>query len=230
MQYVNCYNRNGAKIFHSQNREMDIEWIRKQFEETGKSQAGLARKLGLDPAGITRLLAGNRRLQAAEVPLVHEYFGTAEAQLGFNERTPLQPPQRVVQVGDRIPVLGIAEAGPDGWSLWNGDIVDYVPRPANLASAMGAYAVFVTGSSMEPRYHAGELVHVHPAKPITPGAYVLLQIAPPVEGEAPRALLKRLVRRTTTKVIVEQFNPAKEFDLLASKIISMHRIVGSAEY
>jgi hypothetical protein len=41
--------------------------------------------------------------------------------------------------------------------------------------------------------------------------------------------MKRLVRRTATKVTFEQFNPAKEFDIKASDIKSMHRIVGSAE-
>ena len=25
---------------------------------------------------------------------------------------------------ERVPVLGMAECGPDGWSLWNGDIID----------------------------------------------------------------------------------------------------------
>lgn len=82
---------------------------------------------------------------------------------------------------------------------------------------------------MEPRYYAGELVHIHRGKPVTTGAFVLVQIRPETEGETPRAFMKRLVRRTATKVTFEQFNPPKEIDLKTSDILSMHRIVGSAE-
>ncbi len=41
--------------------------------------------------------------------------------------------------------------------------------------------------------------------------------------------MKRLVRRTANKVTLEQFNPAKEIDIKASDILSLHRIVGSLE-
>jgi len=131
--------------------------------------------------------------------------------------------------GDKIPVLGAGQGGPDGLFPWNGEIVDYVSRPPHLAGATQGYAVYVVGSSMEPRYYAGELVHIHPGKPVTNGAFVLVQVKPESEGEAPRAFMKRLVRRTANKVIFEQFNPPKEIDIKVSDIVSMHRIVGSAE-
>jgi len=28
----------------------------------------------------------------------------------------------------------MAECGPDGWSLWNGDVIDMIARPASLAA------------------------------------------------------------------------------------------------
>jgi phage repressor protein C with HTH and peptisase S24 domain len=135
----------------------------------------------------------------------------------------------LVSSGDKIPVLGAGQGGPDGWFPWNGEIVDYIFRPPYLAGATQAYAVYVAGSSMEPRYYAGELVYVHPGKPVTTGAFVLVQVKPAAEGEAPRAFMKRLVRRTATKVTFEQFNPPKELETKASDVVSMHRIVGSAE-
>lgn len=130
---------------------------------------------------------------------------------------------------DRIPVLGMAECGVDGWSLWNGEIVDWVPRPANLIGAQQAYAVFVVGSSMEPRYFPGEVVFIHPGRPVTQGAFVLVQIKPKEQGEAPRAVIKRLVKRSGTKWILEQFSPAKTFEVKADEIVSIHRVVGSGE-
>ena len=129
----------------------------------------------------------------------------------------------------QLRVLGMAECGPDGWSLWNGDVIDTIPTPSNLAGAPGAYAVYTVGSSMEPRYYEGELVFVHPGKPVTAGAFVLVQIKPEHEGDTPRAVVKRLVKRTPNKTVLEQFNPAKKFDIRNDDIVSMHRVVGSGE-
>jgi phage repressor protein C with HTH and peptisase S24 domain len=130
---------------------------------------------------------------------------------------------------DKIRVLGMAECGPDGWALWNGEVVDMVERPANLAGVPNAYAVFITGDSMEPRYLPGEIAFIHPGKPVTPGAFVLVQMNPKNGETVPRAFLKRLVRRSGSKVVVGQIHPEKTFDLKPSEILSMHRVVGSGE-
>ena len=131
--------------------------------------------------------------------------------------------------GAQLRVLGMAECGPDGWSLWNGDVIDTIPTPSNLAGAPGAYAVYAVGSSMEPRYYEGELVFIHPGKPVTAGAFVLVQIKPDHEGDTPRAVVKRLIKRTATKTVLEQFNPPKKFDIRNDEIVSIHRVVGSGE-
>lgn len=130
---------------------------------------------------------------------------------------------------DKLPVYGAGQGGSEGFFPWNGEIVDYVSRPPRLAGITQAYAVYVVGSSMEPRYYAGEIVHIHPGSPVMTGAFVLVQLRPEDEGDTPRAFIKRLVRRTATKVTFEQFNPPREIDIKASEIHSIHRIVGSAE-
>ncbi|HKU65271.1 MAG TPA: S24 family peptidase, partial [Rhizomicrobium sp.] len=91
-----------------------------------------------------------------------------------------------------------------------------------------AYAVYVVGASMEPRYHPGEVVHIHPGRPIDVGAYVLVQRRGK-QGEAPLAVIKRLVKRTGAKITLEQFNPHKVFDIKTGDIVSIHRVVGSGE-
>jgi phage repressor protein C with HTH and peptisase S24 domain len=135
-----------------------------------------------------------------------------------------------VAEAQRVPVLGMAECGPDGWSLWNGDVIDTIPRPSNLMGAPRAYAVYIVGDSMEPRYYAGEIAHVHPGKPVTIGAFVLVQIRPDHDGETPKAVVKRLVKRSATKLTLEQYNPPKKFELKADEIVSIHRVVGSGEF
>ena len=131
--------------------------------------------------------------------------------------------------GDRIPVMAIGQAGADGWFSWPGATVDFVSRPPYLANATQAYAVYVVGPNMEPRYMEGEIAHIHPDKPVTLGACVLVRLRPDREGDPSRASIRRLVRRSASKVTLEQFNPAKETDIKLSEIVAMHRIVGSAE-
>jgi len=134
-----------------------------------------------------------------------------------------------INSSDRIRVMGVAEGGSDGRSQWNGEIVDWVTRPPALSGAPNGYATYVIGTSMEPRYHPGEMVFVHPGKPVNIGAYVLVQLKPPAEGEPPLALIKRLAKRTTTKIVLEQFNPPKQIDIPARDVVSIHRIVASGE-
>jgi phage repressor protein C with HTH and peptisase S24 domain len=147
------------------------------------------------------------------------------------QREPEPPAVHYTQrsTADRIPVLGMAEGGEGGWSLWNGDVIDYVPRPSVLAGVPNAYAVYVTGSSMEPRYYPGELLYVHPGKPITPGAFVVIELHPQTPEDAPRGLLKRLARRTPQKLVLAQYNPEKTFEIKASEVKNIHRIVGAGE-
>jgi phage repressor protein C with HTH and peptisase S24 domain len=81
---------------------------------------------------------------------------------------------------------------------------------------------------MEPRYHPGEVVHIHPGRPVDVGAYVLVQRRGK-QGEAPLAVIKRLAKRTGAKITLEQFNPPKMFDIKSGDIVSIHRVVGSGE-
>lgn len=129
----------------------------------------------------------------------------------------------------RLAILGMAECGPDGWSLFNGDLIETVPMPANLVGVKGAYGVYIQGDSMDPRYKAGEIAHIHPHKPITIGAFVLVQKKPKAAGEPPLAVIKELVRRSGSKIVLRQLNPDKTFELKTDDIVSIHRVVGAAE-
>lgn len=130
---------------------------------------------------------------------------------------------------EMLEVRGMAEGGPDGWNLWNGDVIQYIARPANLIGVNGAYAVYILGTSMEPRYNQGELAHIHPSKPVTPGCFVLVQKKPKTAGEPPYAVIKRLVRRSGSKIVLASLSPAREFEIKADEVLSMHRVVGSSE-
>ena len=212
------------------------EIIRQKIQEQGLSMGDLSKNvLGRNHAYLQQYL---ERGVPAKLPedmrtLLAPALGIDEEELREHPRSvpktlPAGAPRNSYESNDRLKVLGMAECGPDGWSLWNGDVIDMVDRPANLRGVPGAYAVYVVGASMEPRYHPGELVHIHPGKPLTIGAYVLVQRRPK-DGDTPAAVIKRLIKRTGTKIVLEQFNPHKTFDIRTDDIVSIHRVVGSGE-
>ena len=145
--------------------------VRERRAALGLSQPQLAKKVGgITYQAIQQLEAGGGTKHL--VAIARALGVTAEwLQDGQGPRPPATAPRRAPALADKLKVLGMAECGPDGWSLWNGDVIDMVDRPASLAGVPNAYAVYVVGASMEPRYYPGELVHVHPGKPLTIGAY-----------------------------------------------------------
>lgn len=188
---------------------------------TSRHLLAIARALNVD----IEWLIGGKKL-AAEAGSMSARGGALKS----SRKPGAETPRMQVAEAQRVPVLGMAECGPDGWSLWNGDVIDTIPRPSNLMGAPKAYAVYIVGDSMEPRYYAGEIAHVHPGKPVTIGAFVLVQIRPDHDGETPKAVVKRLVKRSATKLTLEQYNPPKKFELKADEIVSIHRVVGSGEF
>jgi len=134
-----------------------------------------------------------------------------------------------VNAKDRFPswesaANGEAKADPPEW-----DIVDYFDRPPSFADAPNGYATLVAGTSMEPRYHPGEIIYVQPDKPVTAGAYVFVQLRTKNIGEPHQMLIRRLAKMTRTKIVLQQFNPARLFDIAMADVVCMHRIVGSGE-
>lgn len=50
-------------------------WLKKGLSKPGKTQKGLARALGIDPMGVSRLVNGKRKLQIGELQKMSVYIG-----------------------------------------------------------------------------------------------------------------------------------------------------------
>jgi len=211
-----------------------IAWIRDGLTMPGKTQRGLANALGLDPSAISRLLAGERQLRAAEIPVIAAYLDSAPpasfvppapAPAGSRPRRP-SPFTPWAGLRD-LPVMGTVVAGSDGMFQMNGQVHDYVERPPALQGVADAYAVYVAETSMVPRYFPGETLHVHPGRAVTRGedTFVVVQLKPEAEGEAPRALVKRFRSRTADTLVLEQFNPPCDLTFPLDQVESVHLII-----
>jgi len=128
-------------------------------------------------------------------------------------------------VGRRdLPIRGRAAGGGQEFLIiGNGDIRGYVDRPPILEGDLDAFAVATVGSSMEPRYFHGEILHVSTLKPAVVGDFVLIELTNDT------ALIKRLVRQTPSEIVLEQYNPPRTFPIPLDQVRHIYRIVGTAE-
>ena len=129
------------------------------------------------------------------------------------------PDHRVI-----IPVYGQAVGGVDGEFVMNGDRLDDVFAPPSLSAVAGAYAVYVAGESMEPRYFDGEIVFVNPTKRARRGDFVVAQIQAGEHGPK-LAYVKRFVRWNAEELVLAQYNPEKELTFTADQVVSVHLVV-----
>jgi phage repressor protein C with HTH and peptisase S24 domain len=126
--------------------------------------------------------------------------------------------------GAHIPAYGQAVGGRDGEFILNGNRIIDILAPPSLQGVPDAYAVYVVGDSMEPRYFAGEAVFVNPRLPVRRGDFVVAQIAVE-DGAPPHAYIKRFVARDARTLRLEQFNPKKTLEFPVARVISVHRII-----
>lgn len=83
---------------------MGLKWIRDGLRKSGKTQAGLARALGLAPPAVSRLLKGERQLKADEVPVIARYLGVTppEGTLGEDLDLPDDPMEAAMIVTEYV--------------------------------------------------------------------------------------------------------------------------------
>jgi DNA-binding XRE family transcriptional regulator len=128
-----------------------------------------------------------------------------------------------------VEVRGVAVGGNESCFEYNGSVVDHVRRPPGITGAPNVFAIYVVGQSMSPRFEEGEIVFVHPGRPATSGCDVIVELHGH-DGDPGQCYIKRLVRRTPTRTILQQFNPARDdisFD--NDNIRAMYRILTASE-
>lgn len=199
--------------------------------ENGLSASGLAKKSGLDPTTFNpskRIMPDGR----ARWPSTESLAKALDAVgAGIDAFAALVGGARALPGGRaianrRIPLIGLAQAGGEGFFDDGGFPVggswDEVGLP-EIADP-NAYALEISGDSMEPVYRDGDLVIVSPAAPLRRGDRV---VARTVAGEV---MAKELTRRSARRIELKSLNPAYPnyaFDL--AEVHWMHRIVWASQ-
>ncbi|WP_275790490.1 XRE family transcriptional regulator [Pararhizobium gei] len=199
--------------------------------EMGWSQMDLARRVGVSQQAINNLEGGQTNKSRYIAELARALDTTVDYLLDGDSSVPKQAASvepTIIHFNDLpkdVPVLGQTVGGDDGNFFFNGQTIDYFRRPPGAANMRDIYGLFVTGTSMWPRFEDGEPIYASPSRLPAIGDYVVIQLRQRDEGSAPDSYIKRLVRRNGSKIIVEQFNPAKTIEYERDDIVSMHRVV-----
>ncbi len=195
--------------------------------ENGMSASGLARAAGLDPTTFNRskriMPDGRARWPSTEsVAKVLDATG-----VGFDSFSSLVTGARTLASGHRssirrVPLIGFAQAGGDGYFGDGGYPVgggwDEVSLPE--ITDPHAYALEISGDSMEPVFRDGDQIVVSPAAPIRRGDRVVLRTK---NGEV---MAKQLARRSARRYELKSLNPDhpdRSFDL--DQVAWVHRVV-----
>jgi phage repressor protein C with HTH and peptisase S24 domain len=175
-------------------------------EAHGLSASGLARRAGLDATTFNK----SKRMTAQGKPR----WPSTESVAKILRATNTSLAEFVALVGDdagqalaqRIPVIGHAQAGQQGFfddagfpvgTGWDEVLFPHVGDPH-------AYALEVSGESMEPVYRDGDLIVVSPQAAVRRGDRVVVKTA---EGEV---MAKQLVRQTVSRIELASLNASHD--------------------
>ena len=205
--------------------------IRLARKQRGKVMRQIAEHLGVNVAAVGNWEAGTNLPSHENLIATAEFLGLDAVALGrgevkFLEASDDPPGDAEFVSGASLPpagpadveLMGIAVGGDDGDFTFNGDVAGYVRRPAGISHLRNVFALHVLSDSMVPRYDPGELIYCGGREPV-PGDHVVIEMFPEEGARAGKAYVKKLVRRTNSEIVVEQYNPAKTltFDRYAVK-------------
>lgn len=205
-------------------------------------QADVAARFGIKAAAVSQWETDETRPDTAKMRELAGLLGVTVDWLTQDDVQSPDLPSNVAGYGEApatgswprdLPVYGSAVGSPEqhghevGAFEFNiGDIVDHIRRPPRLIGVKNAFAVFVVGESMMPRYRPGAPVIIHPGVQPAIDDDVLVELHPARDGDPHPAVLKRLVARTPTQLRLRQFNPSEDrITIQLKRVLRVYRVV-----
>lgn len=192
----------------------------------GLSASGLAKAAGLDPTTFnkSKRVAPDGRPRWPSTESVSKILQATGSNLeDFIAAIGRSGKRAVTRL---VPLIGLAQAGREGFfddsGFPAGSGWDEIPFP-DVADEH-AYALEITGDSMQPLYRDGDRILVSPAATVRRGDRVV------VKTQGGEVMAKQVGRLTAQKVELKSFNPAYEdrtFPL--SELSFMHRIIWASQ-
>jgi phage repressor protein C with HTH and peptisase S24 domain len=191
----------------------------------GLSASGLAKRAGLDPTTFNK----SKRITPEGRARWPSTESVAKSLAATN--TNIDTFVQLIEDSGRparqaVPLIGFAEAGAGGYfddgGFPAGKGWDEIPFPA--VNDENAYALEISGSSMEPAYRDGAVIIVSPAASVRKNDRVVVKTR---EGEV---MVKELKRKTAKSIELRSINPAHTDRTLPTRdVLWIARIVWASQ-
>ncbi len=195
-------------------------------QEYGLSASGLARKSGLDPTTFnkSKRITREGKLRWPSTESISKILNATGASL--NEFVSYVGEGGGAGVYRNIPLIGFAQAGSQGYfddaGYPTGGSWDEIPFPGFADTH--AYALEITGDSMEPVLRDGDIVIVSPEANLRRGDRVVVKTR---NGEV---MAKILLRQSARKIDLESMNKAHtDRSLPVDDVEWVHRIIWATQ-
>jgi phage repressor protein C with HTH and peptisase S24 domain len=215
-----------------------INRINQRIKELGKSVQGVSVEATGAKETLRKILNGTTKSPrmdtisklAAALDTTPEWLagGDPSANPPSKPNASFPPQYQTFPTESYIKILGQTAGGPNGRFLMNGEEVGRVFTPPNLEGVKGAYAVRVFGTSMEPRFKAGETVWLNPNEPVRSGDDVVIQMRT-TEEDGRESYIKEF-RSMSSKVLrLWQHNPEdgekQDLEFETRNVLQVHKVV-----
>jgi phage repressor protein C with HTH and peptisase S24 domain len=168
----------------------------------GLSASGLAKKAGLDPTTFnkSKRITPDGRARWPSTESVAKSLSATDTSVETFIALISEAPRPITQA---VPLIGFAEAGSRGFFDDGGFPVgkgwDEIAFPS--VNDEHAYALEISGNSMEPAFRKGDVIVVSPAAPVRRGDRVVVKTK---DGEV---MVKQLARKTAKTIELHSLNP-----------------------
>ncbi|HEV7370623.1 helix-turn-helix domain-containing protein [Arenibaculum sp.] len=214
---------------------MEDNVLRVLRERAGLTQGQLADRAGTSQGQIAKLERGERKLTvdwavklarelgAEPIDLLPAVSGEAAPRPPARASVPAAPVLRH-QAARALPVRAAARGGVDQEMYLEDGPIDWVGCPDWLVNAPDAYAMYVVGDSMSPRFRPRQLLFVSPRRPPAAGDGVI------VVKKSQAVLIKELVGYGSDGVVLREYHPAlRDFVVPTVEIDVVHTVTGLRE-
>ena len=191
----------------------------------GMSASGLAKKAGLDPTTFnkSKRITPDGRARWPSTESVAKSLSATDTSIETFIALISETARPITQA---VPLIGFAEAGARGFFDDGGFPVgkgwDEIAFPA--VTDEHAYALEISGESMQPTYRDGDVIIVSPAAPVRRGDRVVVKTK---NGEV---MVKELKRQTAKQVELKSLNADHpERTLSLEEVVWIARIVWASQ-
>lgn len=204
---------------------------KRRREELGLSQALVASNCGVTQQAIEQMEAGDV-LRPRYMAELADILQTTVKWLRDGSGTPPSAP-RPRSMNDAqylgkafgaptIPVWGIVDAGDgESYAVNTEDTpIDYITPLPQQEMDNDAYGLLVAGTSMSPALEPGYIACINTRKPVLSGRLCVVELK---DGSA---LIKKFIKRDKGKIILHQYNPEKDLEILEKDAVRILPVVG----